>query len=549
MRKRSRLKYLFAILFIAGFIGGLVVLGRSGGPSLNLGTIQEEKKEVEYYDCFVLAGSFYNLDTGFSLQELSGRALKTTIGGLEQLDLNDENKTVLTLSVLQDKTPYEIIKENKNELVLVSPDDLDPRLKNFTVDGISFWDFENIENYPLCSLKKTTYLNQGEYDEFVHSLFEYQGKYYTFDPDSAGSIYSAGETIPARAVDRTWLDQTDNYTLLYDRYADVIKNSTLSLIMLENPVSGDPTPCKGCMQFIGDERNVAALKEIGFDAAGVGNHFGDGGRNALENTIQAFSKSGLLLAGASSTGEAEASKPVYMDMNGKRVAFFSADDVAAYYWAGTASTSWGTNRYSSKSSSGGVGAVDHVKVQKDIGEARQNADIVIVMLSSGVEYTNKASTHQVELAHALIDAGADIIVGSHPHWVQQVDFYKGRPIFYSLGNYIFDQTNDGPDADWSRFKGETRQGISVQMHFLGADLKAIDIIPHKMCGYDQAPGGESANKTHNLAWKIQSGEMSYAEVDAMSESEGCVWYQPTPVRQGQAFYNDIWNRLLEYSSI
>ena len=522
MRKNSRLKYFFAAIFIAGFALGMAYF------LIYPGSTQEEKsieveKEIGYEDCYVLLGSFSNYKSDYSSGDVD-----------------------MGLLLSPEKTPYEIIEEEGNELVVVPPKDSDPRLKNMKVDGMSFWDFEKIDDYPLCFEKTENYLTQEEYDEIVHDLYLYNEKYYTFDLNSVNSIYSAGETIPVRGVDRTWLDQTDNYALLYDRYEDVIKNSTLSFIMLENPLSGDPTPCKGCMQFIGDEKNASTLKELGFDAVGIGNHFGDGGRSALEDTINVFSENNLALVGASLNGSEDASKPAYLDMKGQKVAFFSADDVAAYYWS---DQTWGANRYSIKSSSGGIGAVDHAKIKKDIGAAKENADLVVVMVSWGVEYTNKASSHQVEMAHSLIDAGADIIIGSHPHWVQQIEFYEGKPIFYSLGNYIFDQTNDGADAGWSRSKGETRQGMSLQMHLVGKELKAINIIPHKMCGYDQAPGGESANKTHNLAWKIQSGEMTYEQADQMTETQGCVWYQPTPLEEGQPFYKEIWDRVMEYSVI
>ncbi|MBD3280881.1 hypothetical protein GF389_05155 [Candidatus Dojkabacteria bacterium] len=539
MRFKLRIKYLFLfVLFLFGFVGGFTFYSYLGGEDDEIAIDDKESPvSYEYAECYLLLGSFANTKEGYSFTELANLEVQTNIEGFDQEGVYT-GKDNLSFVKLTSKAPYEIVSEDENTLVLVSPEDADPRLKSFMVDGVSFWDIEQIQDYPLCQRKIT---------EDIQERFELNGKYYSFNFSSMSSIYIAGETIPVRAVDRTWLHQTDNYKLLYDRYAYDIENSALSLIMLENPVKGDPEPCRGCMMFIADEQNVSALKELGFDAVGIGNHFGDGGRSALESTIEVFAENKLPLAGVSLTSAAEASKPQYLDMNAKKVAFFSADDVAAYYWIGDYEGAWGVNRYSGKSSSGGVGAVDHAKIQKDIASAKSEADLVVVMVSWGVEYTNKASAHQIEMAHSLIDAGADIIIGSHPHWVQQVEFYKDRPIFYSLGNFIFDQTNDGIDAHWSRTEGETRQGISLKLHFFGNDLKSVEIIPHKICGYDQAPGGESANKSHNQAWRVQSGELSYDEVDKMSESEGCVWYQPTPLSQGDTFYNDIWERLLEYS--
>jgi poly-gamma-glutamate synthesis protein (capsule biosynthesis protein) len=146
------------------------------------------------------------------------------------------------------------------------------------------------------------------------------------------------------------------------------------------------------------------------------------------------------LAGASNSTLDAASRPYVMQMGNYKVALLSAEDVAAYYWF---EGSYGTNYYSKKASTGGVGMIDKDKISSDIAKAGELADIVIVMMSWGSEYTNHSNAHQQALAHAIVDAGADMIVGSHPHWVQEIEVYKGKPIVYSLGNFIFDQTDEG----------------------------------------------------------------------------------------------------------
>ena len=76
--------------------------------------------------------------------------------------------------------------------------------------------------------------------------------------------------------------------------------------------------------------------------------------------------------------------------------------------------------------------------------ARKAGDFVVVYPHWGVEYAPKPTQLQVSLAHAFIDAGADVVIGAHPHVIQPIEVYKGRAIFYSLGNFIFDQPADGP---------------------------------------------------------------------------------------------------------
>lgn len=493
-----------------------------------------ELEEFEYYDCLVLQTSFQNYKKGFLSKELID--LEVFVNYEDFPDVLDLFADVENLQ----GTAYELLAEENQKYVLVRPEDASARLKTLEIDGIYYWRGKNLNDYPLCQKRFANFSTQEEYESIAQNFPRYEDKYYRYDIGRILSVYSAGEVIPARAVDRTWLNKSDDYTLLFDRFRKIIQESDLALVMLENPVAYDPQPCQGCMLFVGDEKNVAGLKKVGFDAVGIGNHFGDGGQKALSRTIEIFARNDLPLVGVSDDGIDEASEPVYLKWGQNQIAFFSAEDVARYYWAGIGSG--GTNRYSLDS------GIDLDKIQKDMQSAKKQSDLVVVMISWGVEYTNKSNEHQQALAHSLIDAGADIIIGSHPHWVQEIEFYKNKPIFYSLGNFVFDQTNDGADAHWSRRNGETRQGVSIELFYDDLDLVAFDILPHKMCGYDQA-GGERFNLTHNLAWKILEGEITYAEVDAMDESEGCVWYQPTPIDEKDIFYEQLFDRLMEFSNI
>ena len=74
-------------------------------------------------------------------------------------------------------------------------------------------------------------------------------------------------------------------------------------------------------------------------------------------------------------------------------------------------------------------------------------------MHAGTEYTRTPMPQQITFAHAAIDDGADIVIGAHPHWVQTIEKYKGKYIFYSLGNFIFDQA-------WSQ---ETMEGLTLKI--------------------------------------------------------------------------------------
>ncbi|MCU0679375.1 MAG: CapA family protein [Planctomycetes bacterium] len=108
------------------------------------------------------------------------------------------------------------------------------------------------------------------------------------------------------------------------------------------------------------------------------------------------------------------------------------------------------------------------KMAEIVTELASTTDLVIVNVHWGVEYEHQFSRSQQALAHALIDAGADIIIGHHPHVVQGMEIYQGKPIFYSLGNFIFDQY----------FSPDTQEGLAVGLALSGGNPD-ISLLPLK----------------------------------------------------------------------
>jgi poly-gamma-glutamate capsule biosynthesis protein CapA/YwtB (metallophosphatase superfamily) len=107
---------------------------------------------------------------------------------------------------------------------------------------------------------------------------------------------------------------------------------------------------------------------------------------------------------------------------------------------------------------------------RDVRQLRPRCDVVIVSMHHGVEYQPKPSAAQVAFAHAAIDAGATLVIGHHPHVIQSSEAYRGGLIFYSLGNFIFDQYQ----------RVETQHGEVVQISFLGRDILASHIMRVKI---------------------------------------------------------------------
>jgi poly-gamma-glutamate capsule biosynthesis protein CapA/YwtB (metallophosphatase superfamily) len=151
---------------------------------------------------------------------------------------------------------------------------------------------------------------------------------------------------------------------------------------------------------------------------------------------------------------AEAHAPFVIEVKGIRFAFLGYDDVSSNYYGATDSTP-------------GTAVASEEALRRDVEAARELADVVIPFFHWGHEYTNHPSERQRHLAHAAVEAGATLVLGSHAHWVQAVEFYEGAFIAYGLGNFVFDQS-------WST---ETTQGVIMQTSFLGGRLASVRFLP------------------------------------------------------------------------
>lgn len=178
---------------------------------------------------------------------------------------------------------------------------------------------------------------------------------------------------------------------------------------------------------------VAALSAAGFTVLSLANnHALDYGPDGMLDTIAALDRAGIAHAGAGHTPE-EAHRPALLAVKGVRLALLAYvnvpdDSITGFQARGTAAAAgrpgvaWGTAE----------------AVRRDVAAAKGQADVVIVSLHSGFEYTASPNAVQRELAHAAVEAGAALVLGGHPHVLQGVEFYRGAPIIYSLGNFVFD---------------------------------------------------------------------------------------------------------------
>lgn len=258
-----------------------------------------------------------------------------------------------------------------------------------------------------------------------------------------------GDIMLSRSVGDA-MRSRDDWVWPFARIASITSAADLTFGNLETTVSsrGFANGCGFC--FRADPRGMEGLRAAGFDVLSVANnHVWDFGLPAFEDTLRYISESDMMAVGGGMTIE-EARKPHVRVVNGSRIAFLAYTDILPASAQAT-DVRAGAMVYRAASAS------------EDIVRSRTVADIVVVSFHTGTEYELHHSAHQERIYHELIDAGADVIIGHHPHVVQDVEQYRGKWIIYSLGNFVFDQ-------NWSE---ETRRGMMLDVHLRDGAISSI----------------------------------------------------------------------------
>ncbi len=235
----------------------------------------------------------------------------------------------------------------------------------------------------------------------------------------------------------------------------LVESADLAIANFENPAPNAFRYHTSGTVFSADPKLIAGLANAGIDWVGLANnHIRDAGGNGILQTIANLKKYGIASSGAGKN-LAAARTPAILDANGVKVAFLAYDTIAGYYTAGSARA--------------GSAKLTANAVKTDVAAARKaGAQVVIVFPHWGTEYDATPFKGQQALARAAIDAGADMVIGNHAHWAGAMEVRNGKPIWYALGNFVFDQT-------WSI---PTMEGITLELTFRGATLVQARMRPH-----------------------------------------------------------------------
>lgn len=237
----------------------------------------------------------------------------------------------------------------------------------------------------------------------------------------AGDVYLSDHVLAAYEAAggiRGVLDET---------LADVIGSGDLFMVNQEFPFSsrGTPAPDKQYTFRLPPER-VSLLEEMDIDLVTLANnHALDYGTEALLDTCQTLDAAGILRVGAGENID-EAKRPVIWETKGKKIGFLGATRVIP-------ETSWNA----SAQTPGMLATYDPALLLEEIRRTRTLCDFLVVYVHWGIEREEHPEEYQRVLGQQYIDAGADLVIGSHPHVLQGLEYYKGKPIVYSLGNFVF----------------------------------------------------------------------------------------------------------------
>lgn len=266
----------------------------------------------------------------------------------------------------------------------------------------------------------------------------------------------AGDIMLARSVHKQ-IERAQDPLYPFLRIANTVRSADFAFANLEGPVSARGKDQGSIYSFRFEPvGTMNSLQFAGFDAVNLANnHIWDWGADALTDTVDYLDAAGIGHVGAGRTSE-EANAPHLTQVGDAKIAMLG---YTTLYPRSLEATPEAAGISSFRVSS----TIAQIQQLKQSGAA----DLVIVSFHWGTEYEEHSTGSQQVIAHELIDAGADMIIGHHPHVVQEVEQYKNGWIVYSLGNFIFDQ-------NLSRI---TMRGLMVRASVKDKKIEGLEQIP------------------------------------------------------------------------
>ena len=288
---------------------------------------------------------------------------------------------------------------------------------------------------PLATLGKRSGLIAGAiavamvvYGLVVFGVLDRTGSEVSLKQDKEVELVFVGDVMLSRNVARSIQRNNRDFSYPFQATSEIIRAADVAFCNLESPISGRGTKVKKNYTFNAPAEAIDGLVYAGFDIVSMANnHVLDYGPVALEDTVNHLAANNIKQVGLS-TSDAPQETVIFV-VRGVRIGYLAYCDPQSRY--GTAREFADFDRRPAR----GAPKV----IERDLALLKPRVDIAIVSLHWGVEYKPEPNTGQIDLAHAVITMGADIVAGHHPHVQQKSELYNGGLILYSMGNFVFDQ--------------------------------------------------------------------------------------------------------------
>lgn len=276
--------------------------------------------------------------------------------------------------------------------------------------------------------------------------------------ESKIDIFISGDFAPQLRVNE--VIQNKEFDKLYNDMLPLIKGADIAITNLEVPLIEKGTPiAKTGPNLKAPIISIEAIKHAGFNMVTLANnHIMDYGEEGLYSTMKICKNNNIETIGAGNSLK-NAKKIKYTESKGKQIAFINV-----------AENEWGT----SQGIEAGANPLDEVGIFYSINEAKQNADIIILIIHGGHETYELPSPRMKKLYRYFIDLGVDAVVGHHTHCFSGHEVYKNKLIVYSLGNFIFDNLHNRTNTSWNK-------GAAVMLSISNSNKVDFKFHPFYQC--------------------------------------------------------------------
>ena len=270
-------------------------------------------------------------------------------------------------------------------------------------------------------------------------------------------LVAVGDVMLARGVNNKIKKLGVNYP--FENTKEIISKADIAFCNLECAISLRATGKSNGNVFRVKPEDARGLSYAGFDVVSLANnHTLDGGKKGLSGTMAFLTEQNIEFTGAGRNGS-QSILPAIFEVRGTKIAFL-AFNLYPMDWV------------KFKDNEPAIAFYDSSRAKDIIGKLKNEVDVIVVSLHWGEEYKRSPTSAQIHIAHQLIDAGADLILGHHPHVVQKIEEYKGGVIVYSLGNFVFDQ-----------HRPETKKSIIFKAKLSKKGVTEFSTLPIQIVGF------------------------------------------------------------------